>query len=162
MIRMHDVTCVTAHRRRQYSHDVSKADSSNRRLPLTWPSATVVESIILASSGHGNAREALLLMNSPSSPPCTTSAVLALWPLEWWTSEAIASDWDRNSKIRARQSTRNRLLYTAHAVGERASQRREQQASGRKVPAATAWAPYQHCVNTSFWSALLTPLLDCS
>ena len=37
------------------------------------------------------------------------------------TSSSIKRDQDRNSKIRARHGTRNDLLYTAHAVGERES-----------------------------------------
>ena len=37
------------------------------------------------------------------------------------------SDWDTISKIRARYYTRNPLLYTGHAVDQRASAARERQ-----------------------------------
>ena len=57
------------------------------------------------------------------------------------TSEGTERDRDRDSKIRARLSTENHLLSTTHAVGSRASQRREQQVSGKKAPHTTRPGP---------------------
>ena len=56
------------------------------------------------------------------------------------TSSSIKRERDRKSKIRARLSTRNDLLYTAHVVGERESGVREREVVGRKVLARAAWA----------------------
>ena len=55
-----------------------------------------------------------------------------------WMSGAIMSDYDINSKIRARLSTRNEQGYTAGAVGTRRSQRREQEVVLRKALAVPA------------------------
>ena len=59
----------------------------------------------------------------------------AWWPCKdgWETSEGIKWGWDRNSKIRARQSTRNEASYTGHAADGRASATREQQVSPQLV-----------------------------
>ena len=72
-------------------------------------------------------------MNSPLAVHTPTPRVVAMKPLESWTSEAIEFDCDRNSKIRARQSTENRLLYTGHAVDRRESERCEQEVVPQKV-----------------------------
>ena len=49
-----------------------------------------------------------------------------------WTSDAIVSDHDMISKIRARHGTRNRELYTGQWAHERSSRVREQQVLGQK------------------------------
>ena len=41
------------------------------------------------------------------------ATVWPLWPAGSWMSEDVEFDWDRNSKIRARQSTRLLALYNA-------------------------------------------------
>ena len=80
-----------------------------------------------------SARAFIQIMISPLAVHTPTPRVLAMKPLESWTSEAIAFDCDRISKIRARQSTENRLLYTGHAVDRRESERCEQEV-GRQKP----------------------------
>ena len=54
------------------------------------------------------------------------------WHVLWWTVGAIMSDWDTISKIRARLTERNHLLYTGHAVDQRASAARERQVFHQK------------------------------
>ena len=83
------------------------------------------------------------------TPPCqstpvhhASSAYDACWPVDPWTSDVIARDWDTNSKIRGRQSTRNRLLYTAHAVGSRASRRCGQEVVPRFPTHTTRVSPF--------------------
>ena len=53
--------------------------------------------------------------------------MMALKPLEWWTSEKIESDCDRVSKIRARQCLRLDETDTTSMARWRASQTREQE-----------------------------------
>ena len=65
---------------------------------------------------------------------------LACW---WWTSEAVKFERKQISKIGARQSVRNRLLYTAHAVGSRASERCEQEVVDQKPTHAPRHHPYK-------------------
>jgi len=80
--------------------------------------------------------KAAVKMQPLISPLCHQSEscrMMALWPLDHETSDVIARDWDRNSKIRARHEMRNHLLYTAHAVGSRESRRCGQQV-GRQTP----------------------------
>ena len=79
-----------------------------------------------------SARAFMHSMNSPLAVHTPTPRVVAMKPLESWTSEAIEFDCDRISKIGARQSTRNHLLYTAHAVGSRESERCEQEVGRQK------------------------------
>ena len=67
----------------------------------------------------------------------------------WWTVGAIMSDWDTISKIRARYYTRNPLLYTGHAVDQRASAARERQVFLRKPHERTSPAPYSSWVQLS-------------
>ena len=57
------------------------------------------------------------------------------------TSEGTERDRDRNSKIRARLTVENHLLSTTHAVGSRASQRREQEVFHQKVGHTTRLYP---------------------
>ena len=79
-----------------------------------------------------SARAFIHSMNSPLAVHTPTPRVVAMKPLESWTSEAVAFDCDRISKIRARQSVENRLLYTGHAVGRRESERCEQEVGRQK------------------------------
>ena len=72
-------------------------------------------------------------MISPSMLVCTPRAVLALEPAGPETSEDVDDDPDRISKIRARQSTRNKLVVTAMVADRRASATREQEVVPRKV-----------------------------
>ena len=51
-----------------------------------------------------------------------------------WLLMAVKFDRVGFRKIETYLGMRKKLLYTAHAVGSRASQRREQEAFGRKVP----------------------------
>ena len=70
------------------------------------------------------------------SPPAVhprSRAVLALEPAASETSEDVDDDPDRISKIRARQSVRNKLVVTAMVADRRASATREQEMSDRKV-----------------------------
>ena len=60
-----------------------------------------------------SARAFMHSMNSPLAVHTPTPRVVAMKPLESWTSEAIEFDCDRISKFRARQSTENRLLYNS-------------------------------------------------
>ena len=53
---------------------------------------------------------------------------MAMEPAEEETSEDVEDERERNSKIRARQSTRNRLLYKHSMADGRASATREQEA----------------------------------
>ena len=73
------------------------------------------------------------IMISPTMLVCTPRAVLALEPAALETSEDVDDDPDRISKIRARQSVRNKLVVTAMVADRRASATREQEVSGRKV-----------------------------
>ena len=50
-----------------------------------------------------------------------------------WMSDAIVSDQDMISKIRARQSVRNRELYTGQWADTRSSRVREQQVFHQRV-----------------------------
>ena len=50
---------------------------------------------------------------SPLAVHTPTPRVVAMKPLESWMSEAMEFDCDRISKIRARQSTENQLLYNS-------------------------------------------------
>ena len=50
------------------------------------------------------------------------------WSAAWRTSDAVVSDCDMISKIRARQSVRNDELYTRQAADRRALATREQEA----------------------------------
>ena len=89
--------------------------------------------------------KAAVKMQPLISPLCHQSEscrMMALWPLDHETSDVIARDWDRNSKIRARWSTRNRVIYTAHAVGSRGSQRRDQQVCRQSPPTPPGMPPY--------------------
>ena len=70
---------------------------------------------------------------------CAGDDVLEL-PLGWM-SGAIASDQDLISKIRARQSTRNRELYTGQWADTRSSRVREQQVVDQKPPASSDTPP---------------------
>ena len=67
------------------------------------------------------------------------------------TSEGTDRERDRISKIRARQSVRNRLLSTAHAADARGSQRREQQVVGKKVGHTTRRDPLRKGRRRHFW-----------
>ena len=58
---------------------------------------------------------------------------MAMEPAEEETSEDVEDERERNSKIRARQSTRNKLVVTAMAADRRASATREQEVSRQKV-----------------------------
>ena len=69
------------------------------------------------------------------------SAHDAFWPVDSWTSDVIARDWDTFSKIRARLCLRLRLLYTTHAVGSRESRRCEQEVVPQKVGHTTRLDP---------------------
>ena len=73
------------------------------------------------------------IMISPSMLVCTPRAVLALEPAGPETSEDVDDDPDRISKIRARQSTRNKLVVTAMVADRRASATREQEVMRQKV-----------------------------
>ena len=73
------------------------------------------------------------IMISPSMLVCTPRAVLALEPAGPETSEDVDDDPDRISKIRARLSTRNKLVVTAMVADRRASATREQEVGRQKV-----------------------------
>ena len=60
-----------------------------------------------------------------------------------WMSGAIVNDYDMISKIRARQSTRNRELYTGQWADTRSSRVREQQVVGQK-PRRVSRPPLAH------------------
>ena len=66
---------------------------------------------------------------------------VAMWPAGSKTSEALECEGERNSKIRARQSTRNEQVFTAMAADGRASATREQQVSGQKPYRVTRTRP---------------------
>ena len=125
---------------------MSKANRSNRRLPRSWPTATVSVSIMQASFMRADARKALLHMNSPCQSTMPTSAVLAMRPPAGETSEDVECDWVRTSLSQAYLSTRNRLLYTAHAVGSHGSRRCEQQVC-RHFPTLMTRLPPVHTLN---------------
>ena len=58
--------------------------------------------------------KAAVKMQPLISPLCHQSEscrMMALWPLDHETSDVIARDWDRNSKIRARHEMRNEESY---------------------------------------------------
>ena len=79
-----------------------------------------------------NARGIMQIKISPSCSPSTAPRMVAVWPVRVVTSDGIALDWDRFSKIRARHDMRNDLLYTAHAVGSRESRRCEREVGPQK------------------------------
>ena len=63
--------------------------------------------------------KAAVKMQPLISPLCHQSEscrMMALWPLDHETSDVIARDWDRNSKIRRHCPMRLDEAYTAHAV----------------------------------------------
>ena len=66
------------------------------------------------------------------APSCRAACRMLQWSAAWRTSDAIVSDCDMISKIRARQSTRNDELYTRQAADRSAPAPREQEVSGRK------------------------------
>ena len=78
-----------------------------------------------------SSRRCRQIMISPFSSPITTCRRMAMEPAGSETSEDAECEGERNSKIRARQSTRNEQVYTAMAADGRASATREQQVSGR-------------------------------
>ena len=81
---------------------------------------------------------------SPSSSPRRSCRHVPGWPPDHETSEDVDDERDMISTIGARLSTRLDELYTAHAVGSRGSQRREQQVVDRKPTHTRAPAPYVH------------------
>ena len=83
-----------------------------------------------------NVRGIMHIKISPQQSIQRVRRMMACWPVESWTSDVIVSERSMISKIRARHRMRNRLLYTAHAVGSRGSQRREQEV-GRQKPSHT-------------------------
>ena len=68
---------------------------------------------------------------------------------EWWSSEwqlrtTAVRDQERISEIRARQSTRNRLVLTLTWTDERRRRTREQQVLRKKVLRVTRHPPVDH------------------
>ena len=86
----------------------------------------------------------LQMMRKLHSPSCAIhrrSGGVALWPLESWTSEVAERERGRISKIRARQSTRNKRVVTAMAADRGASRVRERELVPQKVGHARRAAP---------------------
>ena len=80
------------------------------------------------------------------APSCRAACRMLQWTAAWRTSDAIVSDCDMISKIRARQSVRNEQLYTGHAADGRASATREQEAfhqNPRHIPRHDPVKPYR-------------------
>ena len=64
----------------------------------------------------------LVLKGSNRGPSAATKRRMAMEPARWWTSEDVEVERGRFSKIRARRTVRNRLLYYPRADDGRCGQ----------------------------------------
>ena len=90
---------------------------------------------------NGTAAEKTQPLISPFAQSTCAEALggcLACW---WWTSEAVKFERKTISKIRRHLAMRTALLYMAHAVGSRGSERCEQEVVHQKPSDTTRLPP---------------------